>query len=378
MSATTVLHQKHAYLARVEMGKFARSEWTFVGAPCAEIGALVAACAAALSDDWNVAYLDEQHLDSAVGTHHAKPIISNWRRREKWVSETEPTRAAFNDVDVLLINGNHFAATRQMVLLDPRKFDSLARKKATALNDVRLWIRVTDNQVIPDFLQAIVPHWATIPCLDLSDSHGIAQWLIQQQRVAPLKGLVLAGGHSVRMGEDKGALAYHHQQPQREYLADLLHNAGIETWISLRAEQVPSLPAPYVPLVDTFSDLGPMGAILSAFRADPNAAWCVVACDLPFLDASTLQLLLQQRRASAMATAFRQPDGVFPEPLVTIYEPKAYVHLLQMMAQGVSCPRKVLIQGDTQVLALPEAAKILFNVNTPSERNEANEFGIER
>jgi molybdopterin-guanine dinucleotide biosynthesis protein A len=52
--------------------------------------------------------------------------------------------------------------------------------------------------------------------------------------------------------------------------------------------------------------------------------------------------------------------------LITIWEPKSYPLLLSFLAQGYSCPRKVLINSDvTLVNALnPDA---LTNVNTPDE-----------
>ncbi|HNM25011.1 MAG TPA: NTP transferase domain-containing protein, partial [Saprospiraceae bacterium] len=119
-------------------------------------------------------------------------------------------------------------------------------------------------------------------------------------------------------------------------------------------------------LTDTFADLGPYGAILSAFRSQPDAAWLVVACDLPLLDAETLRFLADNRAVGATATAFRSPHDDMPEPLIAIWEPKSYAQLLSFLAQGYSCPRKVLLNTDTRLLDAPRAAA-LTNVNTPEE-----------
>ena len=126
-------------------------------------------------------------------------------------------------------------------------------------------------------------------------------------------------------------------------------------------------------IADTFLDLGPFGAILSAFREDPAAAWMVLASDLPLLDRDTLDFLRLHRDPSALATAFRSPHSPegFPEPLITIWEPRAYVTMLQFLAQGVSCPRKVLLQCSTALLDAPNPAA-LTNVNTPEERSKMN------
>ncbi|NJN80809.1 MAG: NTP transferase domain-containing protein, partial [Anaerolineales bacterium] len=122
-------------------------------------------------------------------------------------------------------------------------------------------------------------------------------------------------------------------------------------------------------IIDTFLELGPYGAILSAFREDPNAAWLVLACDLPLLDVETLQFLIENRNASLTATSFKSPESKegFPEPLIAIWEPRAYPTLLQFLAQGISCPRKVLINSEIELL-IPPSEAALTNINTLAER----------
>src|SRR5690606_23250199 len=104
--------------------------------------------------------------------------------------------------------------------------------------------------------------------------------------------------------------------------------------------------------------------------AHPEAAWLVLACDLPFMDAPTLEHLVRGRNPFKMATAyFSQPQGL-PEPLCAIYEPKSIYRLLNFLASGYHCPRKVLVNSDVQsVEALNPLA--LTNVNEPKEYEAA-------
>ena len=127
---------------------------------------------------------------------------------------------------------------------------------------------------------------------------------------------------------------------------------------------------------DSFSGLGPFGAILSAFRKYPNHAWLVVACDLPLLDKRTLKFLTENRNTSNIATAFHSPVTNFPEPLITIWEPKSYPVLYQFLAQGYSCPRKVLINSAIHLLEIPDSQAIK-NVNTPTEFEEVKNILID-
>ncbi|QKJ33194.1 NTP transferase domain-containing protein [Mucilaginibacter mali] len=180
-----------------------------------------------------------------------------------------------------------------------------------------------------------------------------------------LNALVLAGGKSERMGQDKGAINWHGKD-QRYYMADLLKGYTDNVYISCRADQQHDIDAVYQTLPDTFTGLGPFGAILSAFREQPEKAWLVIACDLPLLDKDTLDFLIASRDPSAIATAFKSPHDEFPEPLITIWEPKSYPVLLSFLAQGYSCPRKVLINSDSHIIKAPNPGA-LTNVNTPEE-----------
>ena len=170
------------------------------------------------------------------------------------------------------------------------------------------------------------------------------------------------------MGRDKGEIDYH-GKPQREYVYDLLSQFCEKTFLSFRESQDEELANGLPILRDSFSDLGPYGAMLSAFRKYPNHAWLVVACDLPLLDKETLKFLIENRNPSNVATAFHSPVTNFPEPLITIWEPKSYPILYQFLAQGYSCPRKVLINSDINLIQIPDVDAIK-NVNTPEDFEE--------
>ncbi len=197
---------------------------------------------------------------------------------------------------------------------------------------------------------------------------ALCKAIFSNDEIAPLEGLVLAGGKSLRMGTDKGAIRWQNNQEQRYAMAEILQNLGLKTYISCRdISQKSELSPDYQYITDSFLDLGPMSGILSAFRQNPNVAYLVVACDLPLLDKKTLQELILQRDSSKIATAFQSPNNEFPEPLITIWEPKSYPVLLSYLAKGYSCPRKVLINSNIKIIQANNSAA-LQNINTPEER----------
>ncbi|HEU0225305.1 MAG TPA: NTP transferase domain-containing protein [Steroidobacteraceae bacterium] len=184
--------------------------------------------------------------------------------------------------------------------------------------------------------------------------------------MTPLSGLVLAGGHSSRMQEDKAALVFG-RQPQLAEAYALLAPRTSRAFVSVRADQQEEpLRARFPQVVDGAAGQGPIAGILAAQALDPGAAWLVVACDLPLLDGATLDELIAGRDPARVATAFRSSHDGLPEPLCAIWEPTSAAWLSRWVASGQSCPRRFLMRHDARLLdaARPRA---LDNANTPQD-----------
>ena len=183
----------------------------------------------------------------------------------------------------------------------------------------------------------------------------------------PLHGLILAGGKSTRMKKDKSLLEYHGKK-QVVYCFDLLSQFCDQVFISNRKDQSRLAAYKKLPQIhDVFVGIGPLGGILSALTRYPEVAWLVLACDLPFVDESAIKILIKKRDFSRTATAYRSAhEPNLPEPLCAIYEPKALVQLLQFLAQGIQCPRVILLRCDTRLIAQRPGIS-LDNVNNPQE-----------
>lgn len=378
---------KHAALARPDMGEFGRHELAILGAPCGLIQQLAGALAQALSPALRVAYVDADHAGHDQQAAEAAPAgfaesafsaeltdkISfrqlNLRRALDRFSQPE----LLAHESLVLVNGNHFRARQQVIILDPRK---PLERKLDRLTDVRLILFTESQAELPDYLQAHLEATGRPlpPQRRLSELAGIAAWVRgwYAAAVPPLHGLVLAGGLSQRMQTDKSRLRYPGHAEQRAHAAALLGAVCQDVFISGRPEQLADLPENLRPLPDTFLGLGPVGGLLTAFQTDPNAAWLVLACDLPFLTADTLAFLVRHRQPGRAATAFQSPENEFPEPLITIWEPRSYSPLLRFLSLGYSCPRKALINSDIELLTAPRPAE-LRNINTPEERAAATQ-----
>ncbi|MDG6093874.1 NTP transferase domain-containing protein [Acetobacter sp. AN02] len=186
----------------------------------------------------------------------------------------------------------------------------------------------------------------------------------------PLWGLVLAGGASRRMGQDKAALVYG-GRPQLARAFGLVSPRTERSFVSLRPDQGDDpLRSGWPGITDMTGADGPAAGILAAHDAYPDVAWLVLACDLPFLDEDSLDALIGARAAGCSAIAFRSEHDGVPEPLCTIWEPEALARLRLQMAGGGGSLRRVLAAADVCVLS-PRTPGALDNINTPEERAEA-------
>ncbi len=183
-------------------------------------------------------------------------------------------------------------------------------------------------------------------------------------------GLLLAGGRSTRMGRDKAALEWH-GRPALERAFDLLSACTQRAFVSLRAEQASDpLRAALPHIVDGEAGQGPIAGIAAAQAAHPEAAWLVLACDLPFVAADTVVNLIERRDASSLATAYRSAQDGLPEPLCAVWEPASREPVLEFIREGRHCPRKFLISSGATLIDLPDPLA-LDNVNTPGDLEAA-------
>ena len=361
MSKEVRKHTKHTALLKPSGGKYHRNEWSIIGAPCDIISKLAAQICASFPK-YKIGILDADHNAAEIQDDYYLKYtdrISVQEVRFDKAPQQKQYRKYFNDLDLLLVNGNHFVGDKQIVIINPKKKDSLERK-FERLSDVRLVLLDEGQEEVHASVNAIIDDAALVLKIDEIDK--IVDY-IQKDMVknsTPLNGLVFAGGKSVRMGRDKGAIDYK-GKPHRLYTADMLSPFCDQVYMSCRSEQK-DLENNYPKLIDTFTGLGPYSGILSAFRAKPNHAWLTIACDLPLLEKDHIRNLIENRNPSKLATCYYNPDSKFPEPLISIWEPRAYPVLLEFLSQGYSCPRKVLINSDIEMIKVDDV-DFMLNVN---------------
>ncbi len=362
-------HQKHTKLKLRDNDNFAPNEIAIVGTKCSVISNLVQQVSEKLGM-YKLAYLDASHSEEIEGkkfdsfTFNANETLAV---SEKYVINKFNQRVQFSQHDLVFINGNHFEGAKQILILDQEKEASVL-KRLDQLNNIQFVIKLTDDAKYFNFLEEKNPQIKNLLCYHITEIDKISNHIenLIKEKIAPVHGLVLAGGKSTRMGTDKGTLNFYGKN-QRDVAIELLEKNHLKAYLSVREEQEIGIENK---ITDKFIGLGPFGAICSAFQENPDVAWLVLATDLPFVNDEVIKLLLKHRNPSKVATAIKGKNSQFPEPLITIWEPKSYTLLLNYLAQGYSCPRKVLLNSDIEIVEVDD--DFIRNINTPEEFNAAH------
>jgi len=186
-----------------------------------------------------------------------------------------------------------------------------------------------------------------------------------------MKALLLIGGKSSRMGTDKSELIFRDGLTQKQRGLQLLTSVCDEVFISVR-DKASAAKESSPTIIDAYGPIGPLGAIASAQQHDPNSPWLVLACDLPMLETSHLQQLIDIRNTDGQnkdATYFTSATDGFPEPLCTIWEPSSAPAVTAARTDGRRCPRSVLKHLNGHAVPSP-GLWTLANTNTESDAIE--------
>lgn len=149
-----------------------------------------------------------------------------------------------------------------------------------------------------------------------------------------LYGLVVCGGNSARMGQDKSMLVYYKKQ-QRYHLYEMLENVCDKVFISCNSSQVNRMSKDYKALVDLscYENIGPMAALLTAFTQFPLNDFLIIGCDYPFISEKDVRKFLTSLKEKKMAAAFYNIEEKLYEPLLAWYSSEASKVLIQLFQE---------------------------------------------
>ena len=181
-----------------------------------------------------------------------------------------------------------------------------------------------------------------------------------------IKALILIGGKSTRMGNDKFLLEVN-GKPQYQHLHELLSSLGLPVYFSCTSEQSENLESSYNRITDNHDAIGPIGGIASAILEDKKSSWLVVACDLIALKPEAIQNLIAANddRIYDIVTYGDESDG-FLETTCTIYNPGSFI-VIKRKVRNQQYKLQELMQKCTVKTLIPPESDVLKNANTPAD-----------
>lgn len=196
----------------------------------------------------------------------------------------------------------------------------------------------------------------------------------QLSRTNLVTAVILAGGQSRRMGQDKALLSWLGQPMLRR-----VHQVAAACMTEVTAEVYVLTPWPerYQSLlpeakfwVESPGGEGPLMACAQIWDQIPSQWLWLLACDLPCLDLLTLQTWLRQLPhlpQSVLALVPQQTDGTW-EPLCGFYRQAAHPHLTAFLAQGGRSFQGWLQRLPVEPIPISaELAPMFTNCNTPAD-----------
>lgn len=187
-------------------------------------------------------------------------------------------------------------------------------------------------------------------------------------------GVLLAGGKSRRMGEDKRHLALGEQTLLERGLS-VLQSIFQEVLVVI-AQDSPPLGVDAKVVRDLVPDCGSLGGLYTGLMQATTPCIFVVACDMPFLNQTVIAQFTSQRAAADIVVA--KLDGRL-HPMHALYSKRCLPVLEQMIRERQLKIQEIVSEPSLQVRYVTEADLLtvdpswrsFYNVNTLADLEAA-------
>jgi molybdenum cofactor guanylyltransferase len=178
-------------------------------------------------------------------------------------------------------------------------------------------------------------------------------------------GILLSGGKSSRMGEDKAFMRYQNRYLY-EFSLSILKLFSEEILLSSGNPRFKHLEYPCI--VDEISNLGPLGGIFSCLRLIKNEYAIVLPCDMPFITEKIVKFLIENSDGFDITIALNHENH--PEPLIGIYSSSLIPAIEEMIHSNQYKMQELFLRANTNFVKIPDIKPESFrNINYPEDFN---------
>ncbi|MBW4889963.1 NTP transferase domain-containing protein [Mucilaginibacter sp. HMF5004] len=166
-----------------------------------------------------------------------------------------------------------------------------------------------------------------------------------------LRGIVMCGGQSRRMGTDKGLIPIQNIC-WAAYMANKLADVNLPVVVSINSSQSEKYQSVFntdMLVADSQNIAGPLNGLLSVHQKYPDDDLLLLACDMIGMERDTLNHLVEAYRSNTGFDYYVYQNEQFAEPFCGIYTAKALNTLIKesnLILSGLSF-QKVLNSGNT-------------------------------
>lgn len=176
--------------------------------------------------------------------------------------------------------------------------------------------------------------------------------------------VILAGGKSSRMGQDKALLPFNGHSSLAKYQYEKLTKLFSKVYISAKNDKFDFL----VDIIeDKYEDSSPLVALISIFETINEDELFMIAVDSPFIDSEIIESLLKANHSDH--TVIAKNRGKI-EPLCGIYKRSILPLAKEQLKHGDHKLQNLLQKAKVSFVEFNDDKKFL-NLNRPHEYEEA-------
>lgn len=181
-----------------------------------------------------------------------------------------------------------------------------------------------------------------------------------------ISGLIIAGGKSRRMGQDKAQIIYQNQS-FLDYAVSLVENFTDDIIISSNQSPVTNYPI----VADLYKNIGPIGGLYAGLQAVKNDFVLVLPVDMPLLNKEVFDRLFKNFNSRKQMNIFNLDDR--PQMLTGIYHKNILPVIEEQILQKDYKLQHLLQKASYKLIDATAFKSIFVNVNSPVELNRLNQ-----
>jgi len=192
--------------------------------------------------------------------------------------------------------------------------------------------------------------------------------------IADVTGVLLAGGKSRRMGEDKRVILVGQRtlfERSCAVLCDVFEHVCV-----VIAQDSQSLQADVPVVRDLLPDCGSLGGLYTGLRWAKTQHIFLTACDMPFLNPDVVRYMVQLKDQADIvigrwATRLQPTHAVYGRGCLPVIEEMINLHNKKIHSMIDHSALRVRVIAEVEIRQIDHDGRSMFNVNTPSDLEQA-------